>query len=78
MRLCSLDRHEQWVLSNAEYFTAVTFHGRGNYERIECTSIESARQAGLRIRTPHRGVMIYAVYKTHQALIATLEPENPS
>lgn len=48
------------VIANAHHYTAVAFRGRGQYDRIECPSLEAAREAAKTLYT-NRPVMIYAV-----------------
>ena len=76
MRRARLDPHEQRVLENATGFTAVTFRGRGRYERIDCATRAEAEREAARLATRARPCMVYAVAGTHQALIATIEKES--
>ena len=48
------------VLANASHYTAVAFRGRGHYDRVECPSLDAARQAAKGLYT-NRPVGIYVV-----------------
>jgi hypothetical protein len=64
------------VVANAEYYTAVRFLGRAQWLREERPTFEAALAAAKDMNTdPHRGVLVYAVYRTHQALCAVLNPK---
>jgi hypothetical protein len=66
-----LDRREQYILDHAEKFVATAFRDRGVFERIECQTIEEAREAARRLATD-RGAMIYAIAGKAQALVETV------
>ena len=76
MTACTLNAHEQWVLANAEYFTAVRYlgrkPGRRPYERHDLPTREQAIAKASELGTDLRGALVYAVYRTHDALTDTL------
>lgn len=55
-----LDPREKYILDHAEGFVATVFRGRGKYDRVECRTIEEAREAARGLITD-RGAMVYAV-----------------
>jgi hypothetical protein len=71
----TIEDHHAWVVDHAEYYTAVRFLGRGQWLREERPDFQAALAAGKEINVDRfRGVLIYAVYRTHQALVAVINP----
>lgn len=75
MTACMLTPHEEWVLARAEYFTAAAFKGRGTRQRTEHPTRDAAKGAAkLMASAPgYRGAMVYAVYRSHEALTDTFQ-----
>ena len=80
MTACTLNAHEKWVLANAEYFTAIKYlgrkPGRRPYERHEFPTREQAIVKASELTTDIRGALVYAVFRTHDALTDTLPPRK--
>jgi hypothetical protein len=75
MAACPLNPHERWVLAHAEYFTAVALLGfqRGRpYAYSEHKTRPEAVKKAATLATSIRGALVYAVYRTHQALTDTI------
>ena len=72
------DDRDQWIKANADYWTAVYFHGRGHYERHEFKDRLSAETAARRMANDNRNkpVMIYAVADGHDSFVIAIKPET--
>lgn len=77
MKPSKLDPHEAWVLANATHFTTCIFRGRGQFDVVEHTTIDLAREAAKTLLpSTTRPVSIYAVFGVHQAHIENVQPER--
>lgn len=73
MVACRLSPHELWVVAKAEYWTACAFRGRGVYDMVRCATRSAAITAASQLADGSRGAMVYAVFRTHQALTDTVK-----
>ena len=73
----STSPREAWVLEAPESFTAFSFRGRGNTKKVVDLPTKEAAYAaarGLRAEPDcDRGVLIYAVRGTSQALVGAVD-----
>ena len=71
------EERSEWIQAHADLWTAVRFHGRGNYERHEYKDRLSAETAARRMANENHSkpVMIYAVAGVHDSFVIAIKPE---
>lgn len=71
----NLEKHEQWIRDNADYFTVFLFRGR---QRYETKTLDEAKEIAAQALVGHenntQSAMIYAVKEIHSAMIGTYHP----
>lgn len=74
----TLEDWETEIAESAAYFTSVTFHGRGVYERRQYTGPISEAIASAQDHANETGrvAMVYAVRGVHGVLIGIAKPER--
>lgn len=66
-----------YIISQADYFTAVVFMGVGRYERIECPTLDVAQAVAQRgADHMNKQFMIYAIRGTSDTLVETVKPKE--
>lgn len=72
----TLTKHEAWVRDNADHFTAVTFHGRGSFDKRQYLSLAEARERAPKDMTPTGGrpIGIYAVKGVYEVHVENIQP----
>ena len=68
--------HEEWIKSNADYFTVVMFRGRSRFEAKtfeEAKDLAQKHMFGLK-RNDTQAAMIYAVKGIHSVMVASYHP----
>ena len=69
-RQAYLSPHEKWIIERATEYVTCVFRGRGAYDKHHYATLEDARDGAAKQQTSHgRGVMIYAIYRNHQAMV---------
>lgn len=67
----TLAEHESWIKERPDFYTAIAFRGRGQYDRREAgTLAEATAAAGGMVQD--RPVLVYAVRDRRQALVESV------
>lgn len=75
--LARMNSHEKWVAKNATSYSACLFVGSGKFNKVVTSTLDEARTAARAMETD-RPVLIYAIFRNHQAQIETVDPRYSS